>query len=259
MSGGGPLDLTIIITAANEELNIGRLLAELSAYRGWYSEILVVDSSTDRTPEICRAAGAHVIREERAGKGVAVARGVREAATPYVIVMDADISHRPEEIPTLVERLAQGYEVVKGSRYLPGGGSEDLTSLRRFFNWIFTNLANLFFGASYTDLCYGFFGARRDVFLALNPVARGAPVDAELYLLAAENHARVCEVPSFERLRPDGPARVNVVTSGFELLSIIFLQRFAPGTRRFVEGRLRHDRWRSAGKAIRRLRAPRRA
>lgn len=79
-----------------------------------------------------------------------------EAATGEIIAMiDADGSTRPAELPAFVVALGEGADVVKGSRYARGGGSDDLTPLRSFGNLVLTKLVNVGWKVDYTDLCYG--------------------------------------------------------------------------------------------------------
>jgi glycosyltransferase involved in cell wall biosynthesis len=235
-------DVTIIIPTADEELNIGRLLKNLQEYSLLYSEIIVVDHSSDHTPEIANALGARVIIEARAGKGVALLRGLREARTEYVVIMDADGSHRPSELPGVVAALRSGCDVAKGSRFVPGGGSKDLTPSRIFFNWLFTRIVNSLFGAKLTDLCYGYIGVRHALIDRISLGARGSAFDIELLVRAVCAKFIVREIPSFELARTDGPPRVRVITAGFEVLAIIFREAFGNRMRRFIESRMRHYR-----------------
>lgn len=233
--------LTLVIPTANEEENIGRLLEALKPYRHLYQDIIVPDSSTDRTPEICATYGVRVIRTRRPGKGVAILHAIEEASTEFVVVMDADGSHRPNELPAIVARLESGFDLVKGSRFMKGGGSQDLTRIRSFFNFIFTTMANWLFDARLTDLCYGYFGVRRSTVKALGLEAQGSALDIELFVRAVRLRFRVCEVPSVELARYAGRPRVHVFTAGLEVLAIIAGERVGLGMRRFIEARLRHD------------------
>ena len=109
-----------------------------------------------------------VVPQSYRGKGDALACGCAMASGDIIVMMDADGSTDPAEIPLFVEALIDGADFAKGSRYLPDGGSEDLTFIRRSGNAGLTGLVNLLFGARYTDLCYGYNAFWRDCLTSLN-------------------------------------------------------------------------------------------
>src|SRR5437660_1597293 len=82
----------------------------------------------------------------------------REQTQAGPVCSDADGAMNPEDIPLFIERLENGYDFVKGSRVLPGAGSDDFTRIRRAGNSWLTSLANIIFGSGYTDLTFGFNG-----------------------------------------------------------------------------------------------------
>ena len=96
------------------------------------------------------------ITQTRKGKGNAMACGFAAATGDVIVMFDADGSADPAEIPAFVAALVAGADFAKGSRFAPGGGSDDITLLRRTGNAGLNGVANALFGTSYTDLCYGY-------------------------------------------------------------------------------------------------------
>lgn len=149
--------LSIILPAKDEAANLPPLLAELAAlYPG--AEILVVDDgSTDRTGEVCRARGARVIRHPYSlGNGAAVKTGARNARGDLLVFMDADGQHAPADIPRLLAKLDEGYEMAVGARQADTHASPG----RRLANYLYNRLASVMTGYRIEDLTSGFRAVR---------------------------------------------------------------------------------------------------
>jgi glycosyltransferase involved in cell wall biosynthesis len=118
--------ISVVIPAKNEEINIGRVLQDLSdslrQVGGYEFEIICVDDhSTDRTAAVAQACGAKVIHNKRAsGKGMALRAGFESATGDIFVMMDADYSHRAEELPLLLDAFKDGIGLVIGSRVVGG-------------------------------------------------------------------------------------------------------------------------------------------
>ena len=118
-------------------------------------------SSPDNTAYIARELSnkypVHtIVRENNRSLSTAVMKGFEESKAIVCVVMDADGSHDPREIPRFIDPLLEGAEMVKGSRFAPGGGTTDMPRIRKLGNAGFVLLSNLFFGTTFTDLCYGY-------------------------------------------------------------------------------------------------------
>src|SRR3989344_8649050 len=126
--------VSVIIPAKDEEATIGKVLSDLNKVikktKKYRFEVIVVDDkSRDRTGIIARGYGAKVIRNHGgSGKGKALALGFKHAKGDYIVMLDADYSHKPEEMPEFLDELEKGYGLVVGSRHL--GGSEEYTFVR---------------------------------------------------------------------------------------------------------------------------------
>lgn len=230
--------LTVVIPAKNEARNIGWVVSRLPST---VDELVLVDGhSTDATIEVTRALRPDVVvvQDDQPGKGAALRAGFAAATGHHVVMMDADGSMDPEEIPVLIDELAGGSDLVKGSRFLDGGGSADFSLLRRLGNWGLLQVANVLFGSSCSELCYGFAAFRRTAVLDLDLTATGFEVETQLYLRAIRNGLQVTEVPSFEAARRSGVSNLHTFRDGWRVLRTIFAERLRPSQRQSVlEGR----------------------
>jgi len=225
-------NVTVIIPALNEEENIREVIQELSQMG--YSDILVVDgNSTDRTVEIARELAVNVVIQNEIGKGAALRQAFDHDGLngSVIVVMDADGSMNPREIPLFTEALDKGADLVKGSRFLTPGRSEDMNLIRRIGNGFFLLLVNLIWSANYTDLCYGFAAFTRDAIDRLSPYLKSTSfeIETEVFIKARKLGLRVIEVPSVEFRRKQGKSNLSIFRDGFRILRTIF--------REFIDGR----------------------
>jgi glycosyltransferase involved in cell wall biosynthesis len=214
----------VVIPTRNEEENIAVVINQLK--ESGLHRILVIDAnSTDRTTEIARELGAHVVMQEGRGKGAALRQAfIHEWVDGDVIVMmDADCSMSAQEIPRLIKALDLGADVAKGSRFLPRGGSQDLNLIRKIGNKILVLLVNVLFDTSYSDLCYGFGAFRRGALLRLSPIlsSRHFEIETEICIKARKLRLRVVEVPSVELRRNGGKSNLSTFRDGFRILRSI--------------------------------------
>ena len=126
-----------------------------------------------------------VVAEPRHGKGNAVRAGFAAASGDIIVMLDGDGSMDPQEIGWLVTPLQHEYDFVKGSRYVTGGGSDDLTWLRNAGNTMLTVLANAVLHSDYSDLCYGYIALRRECVEILELESDGFEIETELIVRAA--------------------------------------------------------------------------
>jgi glycosyltransferase involved in cell wall biosynthesis len=155
------------------------------------------------------------------GKGDALLAGFAASSGDIIVMMDSDGSTDGHEIVRFVTALLAGADFVKGSRFASGGGSADLTRIRRFGNRVLGSLVNSLFGTHYTDLCYGYnaFWARHLDTLALE--CSGFEVETLMNIRAAEAGLRVHEVASFEHARLHGVSNLRIVMDGRRIARVI--------------------------------------
>jgi hypothetical protein len=135
--------------------------------------------------------------------------------------MDADGSMSPEEIRHYVHFLTNGYDFVKGSRFIGGGGSLDITPFRRLGNRFLLAVFNTLYGAELTDLCYGFCAFHRRYLEHLALTATGFEIEAEMTVRAMQAGLRVAEVPSFEMPRRAGKSNLHSIRDGWRVLDTV--------------------------------------
>ncbi|MEM0149380.1 MAG: glycosyltransferase family 2 protein [Candidatus Micrarchaeaceae archaeon] len=214
--------VSIVIPTLNEEKNIAKLLRKLKGELGGYKyEIIVVDGhSKDKTASIAKSLNAKVMYDS-CGKGSALIKGMHAAKGDIIISMDADLSNKPKEIPLLITRIEAGYDVCMGSRFLTGGGTEDMPLLRVFGNKIFVRSVNLLYGTKYTDLCYGYRSFSRKALRELNLTEKGFGIETEISIKAKKSGLKTIEIPSYEKRRANGDAKLRTVRDGFRILKTI--------------------------------------
>ena len=153
--------LSIVLPAKNEAASLVTLLSELKQQVPEAEIIVVDDGSTDDTVALCRAHGVLVVAQPYCmGNGAAIKAGARAASGEVLVFMDADGQHRPEDIPLLLQKLDQGYDMVVGAR---GKGSQASVH-RSIGNKIYNRLASWMVGQRIVDLTSGFRAARAGKF-----------------------------------------------------------------------------------------------
>jgi len=193
------------------------------------TEVILVDGhSNDETIAVAQqlCPQIKVIAQTRKGKGNALKEGFAACTGDIIIMLDGDSSTDPLEIPRFVEALQQGNAFAKGSRFLKGGGSEDITLLRRLGNYGLSVLVNLLFQTRYSDLCYGYNAFWRSYLDQLAVDCDGFEVETLLNLRAHKAGLKVVEVPSYERLRIFGVSHLRVLRDGWRVFQTILRERF---------------------------------
>ena len=232
--------ITVVIPTLNEARNLPHVFAGLPRD---LHEVIVVDGySTDGTPEIARSLrpDVRIVMQNRKGKGNALACGFVEATGDIIVMVDADGSADPAEIPKFVQALLDGADFAKGTRFLEGGGSSDITRFRRIGNRLLSGMVNTLWRTRYSDLCYGYnaFWRRHVPVLGLraeSPVGAdgseylwgdGFEVETLINIRAAQAGLIVKEVASFEYSRIHGVSNLNAFSDGLRVLHTILTERF---------------------------------
>lgn len=237
--------VSVVVPALNEARNLARVLPELEADH----EVILVDGgSVDETVATARGVrpGIEVVHQVRRGKGNALAAGFARVTGDVVVMFDADGSADPAEIPAFVGALVDGADFAKGSRFRPGGGSADITPVRRLGNGFLNAVTNRAFGTAFTDLCYGYnaFWADQLPVLALpdpdvpGPASGallwgdGFEIETVINCRFAAAGAAITEVPSVERLRMYGESNLHAVSDGLRVLRTVRTERARAARRR---------------------------
>lgn len=229
----GTPSVSVVIPAKNEARNLPYVLTKIPA---WVGETILVDgNSTDGTIEVARAImpDIKVVGQDRPGKGAALRAGFAAATGEIIVMLDADGSTDPAEIPGFVGALLAGADFVKGSRFLQGGSTQDMEWYRRLGNWGFVKLVQLRFGGKFTDLCYGYNAFWRDVLDRLSlEQDDGFEIETSMNVQALRAKLVVKELASNEHRRIYGTSNLRTLPDGWRVLSTIFTvdSRKAPAT-----------------------------
>jgi glycosyltransferase involved in cell wall biosynthesis len=214
--------ISVVIPALNEADNLPYVLSRIPL---WVDEIVLVDgNSTDATVAVAREVIPNivVVQQQRRGKGAALRCGFEAARGDIIITIDADGSTDPTEIPVFVGALLAGADFVKGSRFLQGGGTDDMEWYRRLGNWGLVKLVKLRYGGKFSDLCYGYNAFWRDILphMLISDVD-GFEIETSMNVQALRARLKVCEVPSKEFRRLHGVSHLRTIPDGWRVLSTI--------------------------------------
>jgi glycosyltransferase involved in cell wall biosynthesis len=218
--------ISIVIPAKNEEGTLGNVLDDLnriiSQMPNYQVEVICVDDhSTDATANLARTFGASVIKNTgKSGKGMALRAGFAATVGDVLVMLDADYSHRAEELPRMLEALTDGVGLVIGSRVV--GGSEEYTHVRALGNVFLSATLGVCTRRYLSDALNGFKVFRRDVFTDFNYTSRAFEIEIEIIANALRKGYRIVEVSSHERARAGGEMKSSVVRHGTRFLLRIF-------------------------------------
>jgi glycosyltransferase involved in cell wall biosynthesis len=267
--------ISVVIPTLNEARNLPHVFEALTnVINPEFDEVLVVDGhSVDDTVEIARQLWptVRVVMQTRKGKGNALACGFGAATRDVIVMLDADGSADPAEIPLFLEKLVAGADFAKGTRFAGGGGSRDITRLRRIGNKGLNVLVNRVYRTSYTDLCYGYNAFWRHCLPALG--LDHGPTDAELLVHSPEPselrfwgdgfeietlinirlaiaQLTVHEVPSFEHFRIHGESNLRAFSDGMRVLRTIAVERRYRRRREMVRDAAKEASSRTRGRMI---------
>jgi glycosyltransferase involved in cell wall biosynthesis len=224
--------VTVVIPALNEAKNLPHVLPRIPT---WVHEVVIVDgNSTDGTADVARELipNVRIVQQTGAGKGNALRAGFAAATGDIIVMLDADGSMDPCEMPAFVGALLAGADLAKGSRFLQGGGTHDMPFYRKWGNGCFVILTNLLFGGRYSDLCYGYVAMWRHQVPGLYLECDGFEVETVLNVRALRANWRIREVPSFEAARVYGNGRLRTIPDGWRVLKSLLKEAFAHYTHR---------------------------
>jgi glycosyltransferase involved in cell wall biosynthesis len=219
-AAAGPT-VSLVIPVRNEARNIGWVLEQMVDE---VTEIILVDGeSTDVTLVTARRCrpDVRVVPQQGEGKGSALRTGFLAASGDIIVMMDADGSMSPSEIPHYVHFLANGYDFVKGSRFISGGGSLDITWFRQLGNRFLLTVFNSLYHGHLTDLNYGFCAFDRRYLEHLHLSATGFEIEAEMTVRAMHAGLRIAEVPSLELPRRSGESNLHAIRDGIRVLRTV--------------------------------------
>jgi glycosyltransferase involved in cell wall biosynthesis len=219
--------VSVIIPVFNEEVTIGdvvtRTKTTLEKLGVTYEVLVVDDGSYDRSAEIAQEQKANVLRECHKGKGFALRCGFRHSQGDLVVTLDADGSHKPEEIPLVLGSLMDNRnDFVVGSRF---ANSEDnktkIPKINRAGNKLFNTMTGYLTGLKITDSQSGFRAIRSSLIKRMKLGSHGYEVESEMLVKALRMGARVAEIPiSFDQ-RTVGSSKLDPIRDGIKIMYAI--------------------------------------
>jgi glycosyltransferase involved in cell wall biosynthesis len=219
--------VSLIVPALNEAENLPHVLPFVPA---WIAEVILVDGgSTDGTREVARSLRPDliVLEQDCPGKGAGLLAGFAAAAGDIVVTLDGDGSMDLGEIGHFVESLLAGADFAKGSRFLPGSGSDDFSLLRAAGNFVLMWLARRLFHGKLSDPNYGYNALWKRVLPELALDGQGFEIEMLMNIRAVRAGLNVVEIPCYERKRIYGRSKLHAGRDGWRVLRTILRERFA--------------------------------
>jgi glycosyltransferase involved in cell wall biosynthesis len=210
-------DLSVVMGTYNEEAAIGTVLDDIERVTDGAAEVVCVDGSTDRTPEIAREQGARVIDQAPQGYGVAVSAALEAASRPVVVTTDCDDTYPMDRLPDFLARINAGYDVVSGDRLYWGASA--MPAFNRLGNHAFALLASLLLGERVHDTTTGMRAYRKSVVDRIE-WTENTGLSAELLMRPVARDDDVCEVP-IEYDERAGESKLDPLTGGAEIAGSI--------------------------------------
>lgn len=232
---------TLVILTLNELEGVTALFDRIPFTA--VDDCLVVDGgSGDGTIEFFRARGLRVVVQDVKGRGEAFRIAAREAQSDHLVFFGPDGNEDPVDIPRLLARLVEGYAMVIGSRFLPGGANEEdhlRFPWRAWANQAFTMIANRLWGGTLTDSSNGFRAVTAETFRRLNPDGPGFVIEYQMSIRALKLGLPVAEIPTREGPRIGGRSGARSIPTGllflrYLLREVLIGRRFSPGRKSSV-------------------------
>ena len=219
--------VSVIIPVFNEEVTVGDIVTRtkktLEKMGVTYEVLVVDDGSDDRSAEIAQERKAHVLSECHKGKGFALRCGFRHAKGELIVTLDADGSHKPEEIPLVLRHLMEDRaDFVIGSRFANSEANKaKVPKINRAGNRLFNSMTGYLTGVKITDSQSGFRAIRASLIKRMKLRSRGYEVESEMLVKALRIGARVAETPiSFDQ-RTVGKSKLDPIRDGARILYAI--------------------------------------
>jgi glycosyltransferase involved in cell wall biosynthesis len=210
-------DLSVVMGTYNEAEAIGTVLDDIADVTGDRAEVVCVDGSDDRTPEIARDHGARVVEQEPQGYGVAVREALLSADRPVVVTTDCDDTYPMERLPDFLDRINEGYDVVSGDRLYHG--ADTMPAFNRFGNHAFAALASLLLGERVHDTTTGMRAYRSEVIEKID-WTENTGLSAELLIRPLLREYDVCEIP-IEYGERAGETKLDPISGGYAIAKSI--------------------------------------
>jgi glycosyltransferase involved in cell wall biosynthesis len=226
-----PLDVSVVLPALDEELTISECIQKIQTVfhdNAINGEIIVVDSSSDKTAAIAQSLGARVIKPEKSGYGNAYLTGFKYAQGRYIVLGDSDNTYDFSKIPQLIAPLEAGADFVIGSRFKGTLHSGAMTPLHRYIgNPLLTWMINVIFQTHFSDTHSGFRAITREALDRLNLKTGGMEFASEMLVMASKERLNIAEVPIDYHPRLT-PSKLHSFADGWRHIRFVLLMKPLP-------------------------------
>ena len=207
---------TIFVLTLDEIDGVSAIMPKVK--KEWADQIVLVDGgSTDGTIEKAKELGFDVINQKNKGEGNACRVGTDATESDFVMFFSPDGNDVPTDIPKLIQKTKEGFDVVHISRFGKESISEDANWLERFGNNMFTFLVNSFFGGTYTDALNGFRIIKRKLWDELKTDAQFLNIEQQTCIRLAKRKIPIYEIEGMEPKRIGGERKMRPLTTGAQL------------------------------------------
>ncbi|MHA1222574.1 MAG: glycosyltransferase [Candidatus Heimdallarchaeaceae archaeon] len=218
-------NVSVVMGTKNEEKAIGKVIEDILQTTNNEAEIIVVDSSIDRTAEIAKSKGAVLIKQKPQGYGIALKKGILSATRDIVITTDCDGTYPMEMIPQFIEKINEGYDVVSGVRLqgFLGLKTKNMTKFNAFGNWVFALIVTLLYFKRVHDTTTGMRAYKREMLHSIE-WKENTGLSAELLFKPILYKKRIIEIsiPYRERI---GETKLDPLRGGLQILGSILKYR----------------------------------
>ena len=225
------VDISVILPALDEENTIGECITKIQKVfyqNAIIGEIIVADSSTDRTRSIAESLGAKVFLPDKRGYGNAYLTGFRHARGRFIVMGDADNTYDFYQIPSLIAPLKNGADLVIGSRFKGTIHSGSMAPLHRYIgNPLLTAMINIIFGTHFSDAHSGFRAITRDALDRLPIITGGMEFASEMLVIASKEHLKIVEVP-IDYYPRQTPSKLHSFADGWRHIRFVLLMKPLP-------------------------------
>ena len=210
------MSTAIIILTLDEIDGVKVIVPKIN--KKWAEEIIFVDGgSTDGTIEEAKKLGIEVIHQTNRGEGNACRIGVENTTSDFIIFFSPDGNDEPEEIPKMIEKISNDFDIVHISRFGQNSDSEDAGLIDRFGNRMFTFLVNSFFGGKLTDALFGFKIIKKKVFQEINLDGEFLTLEQQMSIKSMKLNLKIAEIDGVEPKRVGDEAKMRPLTTGSHL------------------------------------------
>lgn len=220
------IEITVIIPTLDEEVSIQKCIRKIQSVfqvHNIQGEIIVSDSSNDRTADIARSLGARVIHPEKKGYGAAYLASFPHARGKYVIFGDGDDTYDFSQIPDMIEPLKKGADMVIGSRFNGEIKPGAMTALHRYIgNPLLTWMINVLFNAQFSDVHSGFRAMKKEILERLALTSPGMEFASEMLIRARQKGLVIKEVPITYYPRKT-PSKLHSFADGWRHIRYVIL------------------------------------